>query len=181
MKLTKIRNIDGTKLEQSELITIGQSLVAKLAKAGFITEYEVKGATSMKLGLHRRSFKINVAQLGYNAVIGIHVKSKKGYKRTHTPTWEQREEYNHIVNAVLDKFQVCCNIKSGPYIVRNYDTGAVKEWECVNYMGFPAEPDATYNGLGQCVDQLMTEKEAIELCAPKQQKQSNVKLVTNNQ
>jgi hypothetical protein len=47
-------------------------------------------------------------------------------KLTNVPTWEQRVEFNDIVNAVLNKFKVSANVKSGDYTVRK-DTISMTE------------------------------------------------------
>jgi len=118
MKLTKIR-VDGKKLDESMIKAIMVSMQVKMIKAGYITDFERVNSQSVSIGLHGRSFKVDVQRLGYNAQHGpFNTRLKLGYKRTCTPTWVQRVEFNDIVNSVLDSFKVSCNIKSGPFTIR---------------------------------------------------------------
>lgn len=154
MKITRFKS-------RSELnsINLSEILRIKLENAGFITDVDI---ASGKIGLHMKSFVIDTGKLGYNARVSRYRPSKKGYVRTNTPTWEQREQFNHIVNDFFDKYHLSGTIKSGAYLVRHYLTGRVNEWECVDYNGEPAEPDCQYNGMGELVTEMMTEKQAIE-------------------
>lgn len=117
MKVTKIKS-NGKKVSLSELETLCQYIVFKASAAGFITESSVVNSQSIKIGLHMRTFKIDVNQLGYNAQYNPYRQTKLGYVRTCTPTWEQRVEFNNIVNEAFDRFKLTANIKSGDYTIR---------------------------------------------------------------
>lgn len=127
MKLTKIRNSDGSKLTERMVEEYAQLILQALNKKGFKTNAYATGATSMKIGLHMSSFRIDTTKLGHNARVGIAAygyngcKSPKGYKRTDVPTWDQRVEFNDTVNYILDKFNIHANIKSGAYTIRKGD------------------------------------------------------------
>lgn len=129
MKITKLR-LNGKKLDGHELTSLMNSLQRSLTKAGFMTDVSILNSSSIRIGQHMRSFSINVDKLGYNAQINNFTisRTKKGFKRTNVPTWGQREQFNHIINDVLDRFQYTGNIKSGEYIVRD-ETGRVEGWE----------------------------------------------------
>lgn len=157
MKITRM------KLKQNDsktLYNLSYKLETLLSKKGFITHVGLEEGT---IGLHMRSFKIDTKKLGYNAKISYMTSNpKKGYKRTDVPLWEQREEFNHIVNAFFDKHNITAKIVSGKYLVRDHVSGAVTEWECVNYAGQYMEPNTEQNGMGMIFSRSMTEKEAIE-------------------
>lgn len=117
MKLTKIRT-KNTKLNESHLKHLGIHLVNQLNNAGFITEYTILNSQSIKLGMHSKSFTVDVKRLGYNARYNPFRRTKLGYTRTSTPTWDQRVQFNDIVNSVLNEFGITCNVKSGPFTIR---------------------------------------------------------------
>lgn len=136
MKVTCMRK-DGRKLTWGELDDVCNALIARFEFSGFITEVHQLGLTSIKIGLRMRSFRINTEMLGHNARLGYLNGLRQlmqcshtdvGFKRTDVPTWEQREEFNHIVNAVFDKYDISANIKSGPYTIRE-GLVAVKHWD----------------------------------------------------
>lgn len=122
MKLTNIRDYNGKKLDRETLEFIGQHLVANLKDAGYITEYYVINSSRIDLKLRGRSFKIDIEQLGYNAQLNPYMNYKAGYRRTCTPTWAQRVEYNNIINEHLNLRKISCNIKSLHYIIREGTT-----------------------------------------------------------
>lgn len=151
-------------LTTQELTLLCEQIVLAQARAGYITEAQIKTTGAIRIGLHMKCFVVDVKRLGYNAVIASHVKSIKGYKRSNMPLWDQREEFNHIVNKIFDRWELQAHIKSGYYTVRTIKLGAIKEWECVDYLGLPAEINCTYNGRGQELSRSMTEQEAINYC-----------------
>jgi hypothetical protein len=129
MRITGIRNKDGKKPETNELLLLINKLEYAVARAGFITEVTQVNGSSVKVGMHMCSFRVDTERLGYNARVNDYTvrHTKAGYKRTATPTWTQREEFNHIVNNVMDALTLSGSIKSGDYIVRTRD-GRVNEW-----------------------------------------------------
>lgn len=113
MKLTKLRNKDGSKLESIQFDLIESKLNHALYKAGFITDITMVNSSQIKIGQRMRTFSIDVSRLGYNTQMNPYQK-----RRTNLPCWKQRVEFNMIVNAVLDSLKISCNIKSGPFVIR---------------------------------------------------------------
>jgi len=127
MKLTNIRcAVTGKKLNKVEMTMVADALENRLAMYGFITESYVVNSSRIDLKTQGKSFTVNTKKLGYNANIGHYngygnyysPSTKSGYRRTNIPTWDQRVEYNNLVNSLLDTFKVSCNIKSGYFVVR---------------------------------------------------------------
>lgn len=127
--------INGKKPASFQLESIVNDLRAEFIKQGFETEVEQKNSTAVKIGGGGKCFTVNVAQLGHNASIGFtngmgyfyDNTGIKGYKRTSIPTWDQRVEFNDIINKILDAYEVTANIKSGPYTIRHKDLGGYSE------------------------------------------------------
>lgn len=113
MKITSMR-ISGALPSTDVVLEIERTLRRRFEYAGFITKVEALTRTSLKIGLHMRSFKldrtIHDRNLRHNPYLGS--------KLTDTPTWDQRVEFNNIVNIVLNKFKVSSNVKSGPFTIR---------------------------------------------------------------
>lgn len=118
MKFTKIRNRFNEKLNETSLQVLSIELLKKLNEAGFITDWHIVNSQSIKLGMHSKSFTVDVKRLGYNARYNPFSRTKLGYTRTSTPTWDQRVQFNDIVNSVLNEFGITCNVKSGPFTIR---------------------------------------------------------------
>lgn len=167
MRITGIRDKDGSKPELTLLDNVCEVLIGRAAKKGFLTGAERGKGFSIHVGQNSRCFSVDVERLGHNARVGTYVSSPKGYKRTNVPTWEQRENFNHIINDVLDMYGLKANIKSGPYVVRNKDTGRVDEWTPLRWDG-SEDPygigGASYNGMGQLMSKIITEQNAREEC-----------------
>lgn len=119
MKATKIRTKTGLKTSETHLALLTMNIVRKCAVAGCRTEATVINSTSIKIGLHMCSFRIETKKIGYNARVGGHCDSPKGYKRTDVPTWDQRVEFNDIVNECFNSSGLTANIKSGCYTIRS--------------------------------------------------------------
>lgn len=135
MKITKIRlkTEDGLKKLSSpnayELESLQKTIEHHMQYAGFITEVTILNSSSIKVGMHMRSFRINTEKLGYNADTGRFARTlKKGYKRTAIPTLDERVKFNHIINDALDHFEMQANVKSGDITVRYFEHGRVNEW-----------------------------------------------------
>lgn len=99
-------------------------LKRRFNKAGFLTGVDVASDSGLKIGLHMCSFRIDTKKHDRNLRHNPHL----GSKLTTTPTWDQRVEFNDIVNAVLNKFKVSANVKSGPFTIRVGET-ARTEWD----------------------------------------------------
>ena len=122
--------MNGKKMKSSELEALVQTLLAKLEIAGFLTEGSVINSSSIKIGMRMKSFVINVQKLGYNARYNPYGKSKKGYSRTSTPTWDQRVQFNDMVNQVLNDLNISANVTSGPFTIRKgLDNFDESDWE----------------------------------------------------
>lgn len=114
MKLTKLRNKDGEKFSWEELESISRDLQNSIGAAGYESEACQVNSTCIKIGLHKRSFSVVLARHGYNTQHGM----GGAKRRTNLPSWDQRVDFNNIINSVLDDHQASCNIKSGEYIIR---------------------------------------------------------------
>jgi hypothetical protein len=163
MKASAIRYNEkngGGKPTERFLDDLCEIIVSETAKAGFITGSHRLTGTAIKIGMHMSSFRINTAKLGYNARVGRTsaygwhgIQCSKGYKRTNVPTWEQREEFNHLVNDIFDRFGLVATIVSGNYTVRTR-SGRVDDW---NYGG-----DRGNGWSGDACHDIVSEKEARE-------------------
>ena len=116
MKFTRIKSMDNKSVYLNKLT---EELVSILTEKGFVTGVDILSATSFKLGLRGRSFSINVEKLGSNFRRDHSRKSLTGYKRTNVPTWDQRVEYNQIVQELFDKYNLSSKITSGQIVVRD--------------------------------------------------------------
>lgn len=124
MKITKMR-IKGEVPSTDVVLEIERTLRRRFERAGYITEVGAVTRTSLKIGLHMRSFKLDVTKHDRNLRHNPHLPSKL----TDTPTWDQRVEFNDIVNSVLNKFKVSANIKSGPFTIRSGRTAMTEnDW-----------------------------------------------------
>ena len=112
MKITKMRFKKG--IPSTDLILdIERDLKQRFAKIGFVTNVNTQTRTSIRIGLHMRSFSLDLAKWDRNLQCNPHAA-----KLTNLPTWDQRVLFNNIVNSVLNKYKVSANVKSGPYIIR---------------------------------------------------------------
>ena len=153
MKFTKVKTTDDSQID---LNMLAEALVLALGKKGYITDFTIKSKTGFTLGLHMRSFKIDIDKLGYNYRTGHFVNTKTGYKRTDVPTWNQRVDYNNIVNSILNRYKISANVTSGNFIIRdgvNSKTEYDWSYNTDHYCG------KVYNGLGQLVSNIETKKE----------------------
>lgn len=116
MKFTKIKSMDHKPVNLGKLTT---ELVTTLAKKGFVTGIDILSETSFKLGLHGRSFNVNIKKIGANLRRDHSRKSITGWKRTNVPTWDQRVEYNQTVQELFDKYNLSAKITSGQIVVRD--------------------------------------------------------------
>ena len=129
MKITKIQK-NNDKLSQDDLQALATELQYTLFRAGFRTNAKVVNSSRIDLGLHMKSFVIDINKLGYNARYSPYCSSKKGFRRTSSPTWDQRVEYNNLVNEVLTKWAISANVKSGEFTIRQgKDELTEKDWQ----------------------------------------------------
>lgn len=166
MRATGIRfKTLSVKPDEKFLENLCQTIILRAAAKGFNTEAHTLNGSAIKIGLHMASFRINTAMLGYNGRISRFVSSPKGYKRTNVPTWEQRVEFNDLVNDVFDKYGLLANIKSGCFTVRDKKKGRHNEYDWENqtpsWMGYHGD---MFNGMGELCSRIVTEKEAREEC-----------------
>lgn len=165
MRITGIRYSNDKKVTEHTLNELCSIIASKMERAGFITGTEVLNSSAIKVGLHMSSFRINTSKLGHNARVGKYVSSPKGYKRTDVPTWDQRVEFNNIVNSILDKNGIKATIKSGCFTVRDKVKGAhiESDWENQTpiWMGYHGK---SLFGSGEVCAEIMEEAEARDRC-----------------
>lgn len=129
MKITKMRRENGSSLEFQKNSQIVETLYFRLKMNGFITQVAQLTSTSIKVGMHMCCFRIDPKVLGHNADTSHYARqTKKGYRRTCIPTWDERVDFNNIVNDVLDEFGVKADVRSGDVIVRSFDNGRRYSW-----------------------------------------------------
>lgn len=147
----------GLKPTERILDELCQAILAATGKAGYITDAHRLTGSAIKIGLHMSSFRVDTAKLGHNARVGRFVKSPKGYKRTDVPTWDQRVEFNDIVNDVFDRYGLVALIKSGSFTVRDKREGRKDEgdWQYQKPMHY---------GFDYCPDEIMPEADARDAC-----------------
>lgn len=140
MRITSIRNKAGSKLSSEEMTQLVSDLKNSIDAMGFETNVYQVNSTSIHLGMHMCSFRIIPQRLGYNARANrcTITSCKTGYKRTTTPTWTQREEFNHAVNNILDSWKLTATIRSGEYSIRT-SKGRINQWDM---------PQPFHNGFG---------------------------------
>ena len=156
--------INGQVPSTDQILKIVKTISRAYKQIGFDCPVSALNRTSIKIGEGYSLFRVVVSSRGYNAYVGSHISSPKGYKRTNVPTWDQRVEFNNILNGILDAFNVVCNVKSGPFTVRVKE-GALGEsfWSgqaTQNNMGPNGE---CMNGMGDIIRVTVTEKEAVAL------------------
>lgn len=164
MRITSIRTKNNSKPESVDMQRLMLLIKARFKRAGFITDITSVSPTALKIGLHMRCFSIDTVKLGSNARLGAYTHSPKGYKRTNLPTWNQRVEFNDIVNACLDKFNYTASVRSGPFTIRDKTRAQNKnDWQRQkpDHMGPNGE---IYNGVGQVCIHIMSESDAREHC-----------------
>jgi hypothetical protein len=113
MKITKMRTKAGEVPSTDVVLEIERLLRTRFERAGFITEVRALTRTSIKIGLHMRTFSLDLTKHDRNLY-----RSQCGDKLTNLPTWDQRVEFNDIVNSVLNKYGISANVKSGPFVIR---------------------------------------------------------------
>lgn len=115
MRITQLL-VRGKRPTIGDLRHIRDELIDALDRAGFLTEVRLTG-TSLTISHGGSSFRVDVTRLGYNA--RLRPESAVGWVRTAVPTWEQRVEFNRVVNCRLDTLDVSARIQSGAYRVRD--------------------------------------------------------------
>lgn len=130
MIMNKIRDNNGNKLTDAQLQMLVAMLLSRFNQAGFVTDVSIKSPTSIKIGMHMCCFRIDRSRHRLNYDVGQWAqRCKRGYKLTSTPTWEQREAFNHIINDVLDWVHMFANVKSQGFTIRDYNDGRVNNWD----------------------------------------------------
>lgn len=133
MRATCIRTKTGELPSTDQILALEKLLKKKMHEKGFISDAKTLTRSSMKIGLHMCSFRIDTRIHGHNADVGyIGSRCKAGYKRTTIPTWNQREEFNHLVNDCFDKLKLNAKIMSGPFKIRCKTMGRINEWNSMN-------------------------------------------------
>lgn len=115
MKVTRIRIGEGTKKPTAkELLNIKTLLCIDFKEAGFITEVSIVNSTSIRIGLHMKSFVLDLTKHHRNLY-----RNRFGEKLTSLPTWKQRVGFNEIVNDVLNDLKVSALVRSDVFDIRN--------------------------------------------------------------
>lgn len=115
MKVTRIRIGEGTKKPTTkELLNIKTLLCIGFKGAGFITEVSIVNSTSIRIGLHMKSFVLDLTKHHRNLY-----RSRFGENLTSLPTWKQRVGFNEIVNDVLNDLKVSALVRSDVFDIRN--------------------------------------------------------------
>lgn len=115
MKITKIKSKDGKKVD----VAFISSLISKyLDKVGYCSNVSKITSSSFILSGNSCSFTVNQNILGHNLRVNKH-KSLTGYKRTLTPTWNQRVDYNLIIIEFFNQLGLTCKILSGSFIIKD--------------------------------------------------------------
>jgi len=95
-------------------------------EVGFLVEAHGVNSQAIKTGYNKKSFEIDITRLPYNYSHRLYGKPR----RVRTPSWDQRVEFNNILNELLNGLKVTCNIKSAHYTIRQGNTIFVeKDWE----------------------------------------------------
>lgn len=126
MKATNIKK-NGKKLSAIEMQDLVNAIAKKLYDSCFITRVEVVNSSQIKIGLYMKSFVIDTERLPKNArVNNCTLNLRSGYKLTNSPTWDQRVEFNDIVNEVFDSFELDAKITAWHFTIRDFE-GAKNE------------------------------------------------------
>ena len=135
MKVTCMK-LNGDLPHTDILLRLEYHLKAVMKENGFVSNAQIITRSSMKIGLHMCSFRIDPLVHGHNADIGyVGSRCKAGFKRTNIPTWKQREQFNYMVNDAFDYFEIAAQIWSGCFEIRNKTTGRINEWSSLNAYG----------------------------------------------
>lgn len=137
MKITRIRK-NGKFLTLNQLDKLSSKLNSSFKRAGFETHLTAESKGSLNISLGGACFRINTKKLGYNARVNrLTLQSTKtGYKRTSAPTWGQREQFNHIINDVLDAQGLDARVvarggaEADNYltVIREFHSGRINDW-----------------------------------------------------
>ena len=139
MKITKLRHMKSKEqVSSNKRKNLANQLRRKLKQAGYVTDID---ENFTKIGLRGKCFTVDTEKLGYNARVHngvnglgeiLNYMGEVGFKRTSTPTWDQRVEFNYIVQLVLKKNKVTATIKSGPFIIMQDGRDFTeKDWEYI--------------------------------------------------
>jgi len=129
MKITWLRDETGKKIDTTRADNLGAQLINQLAAAGFITD----NIGLQKIGMHNKCFVVDTNILGYNKSVGRWNNSVVGFTRTNIPTWEQRVQFNNIINKFFDDNGLTAKIISGDFLIRCHKTGAKTDWSVQRY------------------------------------------------
>lgn len=124
MQVTSIRK-RGKKLDQFELIELAIKIQKAFDRAGFRTHVRAVGLSGIHISENSKCFTIdpniharNAKYLRYRTEVGL------SWKRTLLPTWQQRVQFNNILNQILDKANITASIRSGIFTIRSVREGA---------------------------------------------------------
>lgn len=101
---------------------------------GFETTTTITSRSGIHIVHRNDTFHIIPEKTGYN-VYYPYLSDGLPWKKTRKPTWNQRCEFNHLVNDIFDELALSAHISSGAYRIRAKD-GRDRDWsadisECV--------------------------------------------------
>lgn len=114
MKITRLKDNQGKKLSEEMIDKLSAQLQLRLAQAGYITDVCIDD----KIGLHMKQFIIDTDILPKNIRENSFNNTLTGWTYTNIPTWEQRVEFNNIINEFFDANNLTARIISGVFLVR---------------------------------------------------------------
>jgi hypothetical protein len=195
MQVTRIRTKAGKFLTDKQYDRLVKEILSKTKRAGFETDcarltkriwgtdkkgyrkvIETLPLKSISIGMGFSCFRIIPKIHEYNGRMGHYIDSPKGYTRTTVPTWDQRVEFNDLINDIFDAWKLSARIKSGPYLVRSRQTGRRDEsdWSSEDPTGMQGD---AVNGMGQVLSRIRPEEECREECNSDQREAEHKALI----
>lgn len=120
MKISSIRS-QGKRVKEALLRKVCKTLSERTVARGYVTHIAPIDNFEIIISNNLRLFTIDSNKLGYNAEY-LNNESLV-WRKSITPTWDQRVDFNNIVNDVLDEFKLEANVRSGFFVVRTKSFG----------------------------------------------------------
>ena len=114
MNITSIR-FNSKKPTEKQLKQLCSLIESRMKTIGFEVGAWKITSSAVKVSAHRQSFTVNPLIRGHNL---RHNPMYPKPRLTRTPTWNQRVEFNVVLNGILDSLAITANIKSGEYTIR---------------------------------------------------------------
>lgn len=126
MKATFIKQ-NNKRPTQEVLNKLVKTIESKALRLGFRTFARVESLSGIHIGHHRDTFSILPEALGHN-VRYPYQPDGLPWKRTRKPTWDQRVQFNNLINDIFDELKLTARIVSGTFIVRTRENGRVSKF-----------------------------------------------------